>query len=55
MTDSKNHLVQKDRLDIRDGRIFYRLRNQDGVSFTTMSVKDTPDMRRFVSWVQIHD
>jgi hypothetical protein len=47
--------VDPTRLDIRDGVIHYKIRQQDGVTFTPMTVRDTPDMRRFVAWVQIHD
>jgi len=58
-------MVRMDKLDIRTcpfarhtkgytGVIFYKIRQQDG-SFQDMTVKDTPSMRRFVEWVQIHD
>jgi hypothetical protein len=42
------------KLRIIDGRIHYRIRQQDG-SFQTMSCADTQSNRLFVSWVQIHD
>ncbi len=42
------------KLDIRNGVIHYKIRQQDG-KFTPMTVKDTPSMRLFVQWVQIHD
>ena len=47
-------LVDESRLNIGDGVIYYKLYGQDG-KFIPMVVRDTPDMRRFVSWVQIHD
>lgn len=43
------------KLDIRDGVIHYKIRQQDGRTFTPMTVKDTPSNRLFVQWVQIHD
>ena len=42
------------KLDIRDGIIHYKIRQQDG-KFTPMTVRDTPSNRLFVQWVQIHD
>ena len=42
------------KLYIRDGVIHYKIRQQDG-SFEPMSVKDTPSMRMYVQWIQIHD
>lgn len=42
------------KLDIRDGVIHYKIRQQDG-SFVGMTVPDTPSMRWFVAWVQVHD
>ena len=42
------------KLNIRDGRIHYRLYQQDG-SMVEMTCADTPDNRRVVSWIQIHD
>jgi hypothetical protein len=42
------------KLAIRDGRIYYKIRQQDG-TFQTMTCKDTMDGRMFVQWVQIHD
>jgi hypothetical protein len=48
-------MIDLSKLDIRDGVIHYKIRQQDGVTFVPMTVRDTPDMRRFVSWVQIHD
>lgn len=47
-------LLNIDKLDIQDGAIHYKIRQQDG-SFVSMSVKDTPSMRLFVNWVQVHD
>lgn len=43
------------RLNIIDGVIHYKIRQQDGVSFTPMTIRDTPSNRLFVQWVQIHD
>jgi hypothetical protein len=48
-------MVNLSKLDIRDGVIYYRIRQQDGVTFVPMTVADTPSMRAFVAWVQIHD
>lgn len=42
------------KLDIRDGVIHYKIRQQDD-SFVEMTVEDTFSKRMFVSWVQIHD
>lgn len=42
------------KLRIVGGVIHYRIRQQDG-SFVSMTVRDTPSMRLFVQWVQIHD
>lgn len=36
------------------GGLRYRLYDQDG-KFVWLTCKDTPDMRRFVEWVRIHD
>lgn len=47
-------LVDLSKLDIRDGVIHYKIRQQDG-SFVPMTVKDSLSMRLFVSWVQICD
>ncbi len=47
-------MIILDKLNIRDGVIFYKLRQQDD-SFIEMTIKDTPHNRRFVAWVQIHD
>lgn len=41
-------------LDIRDGRIYYRIYQQDG-SMQDMDVADTLDNRRFVEWIKFHD
>lgn len=49
-----NDINDWSRLTIRDGVIHYRLYQQDG-SQQPMTCSDTPDHRRFVSWVQIHD
>lgn len=49
-----NPLIDPSKLDIRNGVIYYKIRQQDG-SFTPMTVADTLSMRLFVSWVQIHD
>lgn len=50
-----NTLVDVSKLDIRDGVIHYRIRQQDGETFVPMTVADTQSMRAFVAWVQIHD
>ena len=42
------------KLDIRDGVIHYQIYQQDG-SLQPMTVRDSYEMRLFVSWVQIHD
>lgn len=42
------------KLNIRDGRIHYKIRQQDG-SFQKMDCADTVSNRLFVQWVQIHD
>lgn len=47
-------LVNLEKLDIRDGVIHYFVYAQNGEKIP-MTVRDTLDMRRFVSWVQIHD
>ena len=49
-----NELLVKAKLDIRDGRIHYRLYQQDG-SMQSMDCQDTLSNRQFVSWVQAHD
>lgn len=49
-----NALIDRARLDIRDGVIHYRLYQQDG-SMQAMTCPDTPSNRLFVSWVQGHD
>jgi hypothetical protein len=54
MDHKQTELVVISKLRIVDGVIFYKIRQQDG-SFVEMTVRDTPSMRRFVSWVQIHD
>jgi hypothetical protein len=41
-------------LDIRNGVIHYKIRQQDG-TFAPMTVKDTTSNRLFVQWVQVHD
>ena len=46
--------VDLSKLDIRDGLIHYKIRQQDG-SFQAMSCKDTVSNRLFVQWVPIHD
>lgn len=50
MTD----FVKLDKLDIRNGLIYYKIRQQDG-SFQKMTIPDSPDARRFVAWIQVHD
>ena len=47
-------MIDLSKLDIRNGVIHYKVRQQDG-SFVAVTVKDTYDMRLFVSWLQIHD
>lgn len=47
-------MIDLSKLDIRDGVVHYKIRQQDG-SFAPMTVKDTTSNRYFVSWVQIHD
>jgi len=42
------------KLNIRDGRIFYKVRQQDD-RFIEMDCSDTTSHRHFVQWVQIHD
>lgn len=42
------------KLRIIDGRIHYKVRQQDG-SFQAMDCADTTSNRLFVQWVQIHD
>lgn len=49
-----NPLIDPSKLDIRNGVIYYKIRQQDG-SFISMTVADSLSMRLFVSWVQIHD
>ncbi len=51
--DTKS-MVDLAKLDIRNGVIHYKIRQQDG-SFVPMTIKDTTSNRYFVSWVQIHD
>lgn len=41
-------------LDCREGKIFYRLYQQDG-TLQEMNCTDTYQNRLYVSWVQIHD
>jgi len=41
-------------LNIINGRIHYKIRQQDG-SFQEMDCEDTIANRMFVEWVQIHD
>ncbi len=50
----ENELVAKAKLDIRDGRIHYRLYQQDG-TMQPMDCPDTPSNRLCVSWIQAHD
>lgn len=47
-------LVDLAKLDIRNGVIHYKIRQQDD-SFVEMTLPDTLHWRRFVAWVQIHD
>lgn len=47
-------MIDLSKLNIRDGVIHYKIRQQDG-SFVPMTVRDSLSMRLFVSWVQIHD
>lgn len=54
MSGNKSEIRDFSKLDIRDGVIHYKLYQQDG-SMTSMTVKDTYEMRLFVSWVQVHD
>lgn len=42
------------KLRIVGGCIHYSIYQQDG-TMVEMTAPDTPDNRRFVSWVQIHD
>tara|TARA_R110002126_G_scaffold63960_1_gene163979 strand:- start:429 stop:578 length:150 start_codon:yes stop_codon:yes gene_type:complete len=42
------------KLNIKNDIIHYKIRQQDG-SFVSTTTPDTPNMRRFVQWVQIHD
>lgn len=42
------------KLRIDNGRIYYKIRQQDG-TFQSMDCKDTTSNRYFVQWVQIHD
>lgn len=50
----ENELVTKARLDLHDGRIHYRLYQQDG-TMQAMDCADTPSNRLCVSWFQAHD
>jgi hypothetical protein len=50
----RNELLKKARLDIRGGRIHYRLYQQDG-SMQAMDCSDTLDNRVLVSWMQAHN
>lgn len=54
MASDKSSLIDPQKLDIRDGWIFYKVRQQDG-AFQQMEVRDTYSNRLFVSWVQTHD
>jgi hypothetical protein len=47
-------MIIEDKLDICDGVIHYKIRQQNG-SFIEMTIADNPHNRRFVAWVQIHD
>jgi hypothetical protein len=49
-----NHLRDFSKLNIRDGLIRYALYQQDG-SMQPMTVRDSYEMRLFISWVQQHD
>ena len=44
----------RQRLDIRDGVIYYKLYQQDG-SMTEMTCADTVSNCRFIEWVKVHD
>ena len=50
----ENELLTKAKLDILDGRIHYRIYQQDG-SMQPMDCPDTLDNRLLVSWIQAHD
>jgi len=39
---------------IENGVIHYQLYGQDGVPIA-MTMRDTPDLRRFAEWIRIHD
>jgi hypothetical protein len=39
---------------VRNAAIHYKIRQQDG-TFQDMTCRDTPSMRHFVEYVQIHD
>jgi len=41
-------------LNIKEGWIYYKIRQQDG-TFQIMECVDTISNRLFVEWVQIHD
>ena len=47
-------LTDFSKLDIRGGRIHYRLYQQDG-AMQKMDCADNYDNRLYVSWIQIHD
>lgn len=41
-------------IDKVPGGLSYRIYDQTG-QLVTLTCKDTPDMRRFIEWVRIHD
>lgn len=47
-------MIDLSKLMICNGRIHYKIRQQDG-SFVFMTVRDSQSMRLFVAWLQIHD